>query len=313
MRFRGLDLNLLLALDVLIERESVTRAAEQLNASQPAISAALARLRRHFGDPLLVPHGKRMVPTAFAQGLRAPLKAVLGDLDALVSTPARFEPLTSARTIRMMASDFILAAVLGDLLVEMEAEAPGLRFEAVPPSEEAQAMLDGGDIDMFIAPTQFLHPDHPSQPFFEETHVIVGWSGNPLLSAPISREAVERAEFISVQIGRMRRASFAEVALAQRGVALRCTLAVPYFGIIPTLLIGTGRLAILQRSLVKRMAQHVPIAWQDLPVAIPPMAERIQIHRARTADPALAWLSRRLIEWAGRAGAVVSAPPTASP
>ncbi len=112
MRFKGLDLNLLLAFDALLERRSVTRAAEHMHLSQAAMSSALGRLREFFGDELLVVSGKRMYPTAFAQTLRPQVREFVRQLDLLVSTLPGFDPATSQRAFRLIASDTACASHL---------------------------------------------------------------------------------------------------------------------------------------------------------------------------------------------------------
>ena len=102
-----MDLNLLASLDVLIEEANVTRAADRLGLSQPALSAQLARLRGIFGDPLLIPSetGRGMIPTARALALRDPLRAALKDLETVVRKPADFDPHRDERTFTIAASD----------------------------------------------------------------------------------------------------------------------------------------------------------------------------------------------------------------
>jgi hypothetical protein len=90
MRFKGLDLNLLVALDVLLQERNVSRAAERLNISQSALSGALARLRQHFGDEILVPSGRQLVPTALSASAAA-TDAIL-QIEAVVSTDGKFNP-----------------------------------------------------------------------------------------------------------------------------------------------------------------------------------------------------------------------------
>ena len=116
MRFKGLDLNLLVALDALLETRSVSAAASRLNLSQPAMSAALSRLRDYFGDDLLVASGKRMYPTAYAETLYPQLKDCLAGLDSLISNPTLFDPKTSLRTFRIIGSDYVTAAALVPLI-----------------------------------------------------------------------------------------------------------------------------------------------------------------------------------------------------
>ncbi|HSI16835.1 MAG TPA: LysR family transcriptional regulator, partial [Sphingomonas sp.] len=106
MRFQGLDLNLLVALDVLIEERSVSRAAERLHLSQPAMSAALRRLRDYFNDPILAAHGKKMIPTPHALRLRGALRTLLTDVERMVSLSTQFDPATSQRRFRIGTSDY---------------------------------------------------------------------------------------------------------------------------------------------------------------------------------------------------------------
>ncbi len=297
MRFKGLDLNLLQALDVLIDLRSVTRAAEHLHISQPAISAALGRLRKHFGDPLLVLHGKQMIPTPYALQLQSRLKSLLTDVDAFVSTSPRFDPSTSNRTFRVMASDFILSVVLGDLLPAIEGIAPHLRFTILPTGEQAVTMLEAGELDLLIGPETYLSDKHPSVLLFEERHVVAGWQDNPLMAHPLSLDDMAAASFISVQLGRSHNSSFAITELEQLGITLNNVFSISSFAVVPQLLIGSTKLAILHESLARKAARHLPIAWHPLPVAIPGMREMIQFHRARTQDPALVWLIDQFATW----------------
>ncbi|WCT79883.1 LysR family transcriptional regulator [Novosphingobium humi] len=297
MRFKGLDLNLLQVLDMLIDQRSVTRAAQLLHVSQPAISAALARLRLHFEDPLLVQHGKRMIPTPFALRLQPGVKSVLGDLEALVNTPAHFDPATSIRQFRVMASDFILVAVLGDLLPQIEQEAPHIRLDIVSPQDDAIAMLEAGELDLLITPSDYVSDRHPAVNFFQERHVVAGWAENPLVQSAPGLDDLRAGRFISALIGRSATSSFANHQLALQGIMIKNALTTTTFGVVPQLLVGTGRLAILHESLARKAAQHLPIRYWPLPVAIPDMHEAIQCHRARVNDPAMVWLIDRLTQW----------------
>ncbi len=101
------DLNLLVSLDVLLAELNVTRAASRLHVSQPAMSAQLARLRKLFGDPLLVPihKGRSMTPTSRALALRGPLPVALKMIGAVIQSELSFDPLSDTRTFRIAASD----------------------------------------------------------------------------------------------------------------------------------------------------------------------------------------------------------------
>lgn len=298
VRFKGIDLNLLQVLDVLIDRRSVTRAAEQLHISQPAISAALGRLRLHFNDPLLVQHGKQMIPTTYATRLQPRLKAVLAELDALVSTSARFDPATSTRTFQLMASDFIMVTMLGDLLPVIEAEAPGIRFVVTPTADQATRLLEAGELDLIITPHNYLSDRHPMIPLMNERHVVAGWADNPVLARPTTIADMTAARFISTMIGRDQTGSFAINELRGIGYNLDHALTVSYFAAVPQMLIGTRYLAILHESLARKAARYLPIRYWPLPVEIPLMRSTMQCHRAHADDPAIVWLMAQFTAWA---------------
>jgi DNA-binding transcriptional LysR family regulator len=129
MRLEGFDLNLLLAFDVLLEERSVTRAARRLNVTQSAMSASLKRLREALGDPILLQHGKRMVPTPHALALAPEVAASIAALRRLIQPSSGFDPATSPRVFRIAASDYIATVALAPLLRELEREAPSLKLE----------------------------------------------------------------------------------------------------------------------------------------------------------------------------------------
>jgi DNA-binding transcriptional LysR family regulator len=221
MRFRGLDLNLLAVFDGLMQTHSVSATARQMNLSQPAMSAALARLRDYFGDPLLVSHGKRMHPTAFAESLLPQVRQCLGGIEALLATSASFDPATSQRSFRIVASDYLVAAVIAPMQERLAIEAPGVRLKLSYPDENTGHLLDDGKVDLAINPREWLAPDNPAELLFEERHVVVGWAGNPLMAAPLDEEAFLAAGHVSVAIGARINASFADRHMALLGKTRR--------------------------------------------------------------------------------------------
>src|SRR5690606_34432333 len=136
MRYKRFDLNLLVVLDALLREKSVSRTAEHLNLSQPAISAALGRVRQHLNDEILVLHGKTMVPTAHALSMAPIVSRALADIDALITASTVFDPGTSRRRFRICASDYATVVLLAPLMVELAESAPGLSFDICPPGPE---------------------------------------------------------------------------------------------------------------------------------------------------------------------------------
>ncbi|MBC2665492.1 LysR family transcriptional regulator [Novosphingobium flavum] len=294
MHFKGLDLNLLVALDALLEEASVTRAAKRLHLSQPAASAALRRLRGWFGDPLLIQHGKRLMLTPYALRLRPQLAELLAGIDAFASQPALFDPAATHRRFRVSMSDYLANVVLRPLTIAVAAAAPGIELEIVSPDDNSADLLDRGEIDLLMIPQEFISPQNPSRLLLEEQHVVAGWKDNPLVQRPLTAEAFAAAGHVSVRVGRITRLTFAEAQLRALGITRREEVIVPSFAMVPDLLVGTFRLGIMHERLARLAARRTDIAIVPLPFAFPPMREMVQFHRARTDDAGLNWLLQQI-------------------
>jgi DNA-binding transcriptional LysR family regulator len=296
MRFKGLDLNLLVAFDALMSTRSVSRAAERLNLSQPAMSAALNRLRAFFGDDLLVVHGKRMHPTAFAESLIPHVGESLRTVEAILATPTQFDPATSQRQFRIIASDYVVASILHPLVAGLAEKAPGVRLDIGLPGEAALAALNEGKIDLMITPEYVVTSDHPSETLYEERQLLVGWAQNPLFSKAVTEEDFFSAGHVAVAFGSVRTSSYADRQLETLGRKRHVEITAPFFTAVPWLIEGTMRLAILHERLVKALADRFDIASAELPFAIPPMKQQLYYHEARSADAGLKWLRGELKE-----------------
>ena len=298
MRFKGLDLNLLVALDVLLEERSVSRAATRLHISQPAASAALSRLRNFFKDDLLVLHGKRMIPTAYGESLVPEIGRVLGQVDSIISGSSEFDPGKSERVFRLMASDYIASVVVGPAIQTIEDVAPGVQFDIRLPNEQVELEFERGEIDLVLTPDQFLVPNHPAELLFEEQHVVVGWAGNAVLDKPLTPEAFLGSAHVAVAMGQNSTPAYAERHLDGSVDSRTVEIYAPSFTVVPWLLIGTRRLTVMHERLAKAFAKNLPLRIQPLPIEIPPMREMIQYHSARARDSGIVWLRRLLQETA---------------
>ncbi|MBO9575008.1 MAG: LysR family transcriptional regulator [Sphingobium sp.] len=296
MRFKGLDLNLLLAFQILLEERSVTRAARRLNVSQPAMSAALARLRDYFGDELLVAHGKQMHPTVHAESLAEPIAQCLRDVDALLTRSASFDPASSQRRFRIVASDYITTSVICPMLERLASAAPGVRLEILLPSEEAAQLMIEGKADLVITPEDFTDPDQPTELLCEERQLLVGWQDNPAFAQGIDEAAFEALGHVAVLVGSNRVASFADRQMERLGRNRRIEITCGCFTMLPWLLHGTQRIALMHERLAHQMAARFPLAIAEIPFNFPIMREMMQFHRARVADEGLNWL-RTELKW----------------
>ncbi|WP_298285201.1 LysR family transcriptional regulator [Novosphingobium sp.] len=294
MRFKGLDLNLLVAFNVLMETRSVSRAAEKLHLSQPAMSAALGRLREYFGDDLLVLTGKRMLPTAYAETLVPMVQETLRQVDALITTSTVFDPATSQRTFRLIASDYITAAVIAPLSRRLSLEAPGIQLESVLPSDGSADLIAQGAFDLLITPEDFINPGQPAELLFEERHVIVGWDRNSVFAGDVTEAVFMAAGQVGVQMGNQRTSAFADRTMEQMGRFRRMEVTASSFTVVPWLVIETNRLAVMHERLARRMATMFPLAIAPIPFDFPIMREMLQFNRTRSNDEGLKWLRNQL-------------------
>lgn len=296
VRLDSFDLNLLVAFDVLLEERSVTRAAERLNVTQSAMSASLKRLREAFHDDILVQHGKKMIPTSHAHALAPQVSATIRQLRTLISSGASFDPATSRRRFRIGASDYIATVLIAPLLKILDREAPGIRLDLSLPTPDSGIRLSRGELDLFLTPEEFAEDELPRELVFEERHVVVGWSGNPLLKSALTQEGFLAAGHIAVQISE--RDTFIESVLRKAGIERRIEVAVPSFNQAPWLLPGTMRLALMHERLARIVAPALGLAIAECPVELPVMREMTQYHPTRTNDAALQWLREQLLRLA---------------
>ena len=294
MRFKGLDLNLLGVFDTLMRTRSVSRSAEQLNLSQPAISSALKRLRDYFDDEILVTHGKRMAPTAYAEILWPKVRESLSVIDSLIATSSRFDPPSSERAFRICSSDYIAVALLAPLSRKLACEAPGVRLELLPSADESFPILEQGGADLVITPEGYAASGYPAEHLLDERYVAVGWRGNPVFDGPLDEAAFLQAGHVQVAIGLSRAPVFSTDGLAALGKRLRVEAVTSSFSTVPWLLLNTPRMAVMHERLARVMADHHPLAIAELPFTFPIMHEIVQYHPARATDAGLQWVRDRL-------------------
>lgn len=290
MRFRGLDLNLLMALDALLSTRSVTAAASRVNLSQPAMSAALRRLRDFYHDDLLIADGKRFHRSALAESLMPTIQACLAEVERLATVSGGFDPMTSQRGFRIIASDYTTMVLLAPFARRMATEAPGVSLDIVPPHDGAKALFTDGGVDLILGPESYMETDHPTETLYLESHVVVGCAGNPMLDAPLSEPAFLAADHVIAAFGPDRRPSFGDQQLDALGIRRRAVITASSFATLPSFLAGTRRLALLQARLAQMLCDQAPLRMVQAPVGLPPMRVMLQYHRTKGSDPGLAWL-----------------------
>lgn len=299
MRFERLDLNLLVALSVLIEERSVSAAARRLHLSQPAVSGSLNRLRDFFGDELLVQSGRQMVLTPKAKELAEPVNDALMLIRTRITTPARFEPQSAEREFRIITSDYVYTIMLGSLLAELAHKAPGLTFDILLPEARTMEFLERGEADLLITIDSHVRADFPQVPMFDDKHAVICWSESSH-AAGVDVEAFSTAGHAISYFGPARVPAFSEIFFEQYRIDRRAEVHVPSFTMLPQAVIGTDRLATLQRRYAEYCTNFFPITVLPLPFDMPALHEVAQWHPMRAQDAGLQWLIKVIGERAAQ-------------
>ena len=298
MRFKKLDLNLLVALDVLLAELSITRAARRLNLSQSATSGVLARLRDYFDDEILVRVGRAMVATPLAESLAAPVRNVLLQIQSTIETKPGFDPATSARHFTVIASDYPAAVILAHCARELKRRAPNVTIEIIAPSESNAELLDRAEVDLLIMPTKYLAADHPTEQLYTDTYTCVICDSNTAVGDSISLEQYMAMGHVSANFGATRQSSFEEWFLTSTGLTRRIEVSTSSFSTMPQFVIDTDRVATMHSRLARVFAGYYPLRLLPPPMPIPLLTMHMQWHKSMDKDLSHVWLRALLRELA---------------
>ncbi len=291
---RRIDLNLLVVLDALLAEQHVTRAAERLHLSQPAVSHALARLRDLLGDPLLVRAGSGLVPTARALELIAPLSEALAQVQSLLA-PNTFDPASARRIFRLAMSDYGAAIILPGLIRTLRTEAPGIDLQIRHASREG--MVEGllnGDIDLAAGVLPELPGELCSMPLFEERYVcLLDRQSLPAGGALDLPTYLSRPHVLL----EMRGSGTPEIertltALRERR---RVAVSLPHWSVAPQFISGTDLILTVASRALNGVDDKSLIVVPP-PFEIAPFTFVSAWHKRRGGDQALNWLNRRIGE-----------------
>jgi LysR family nod box-dependent transcriptional activator len=300
MRFKGLDLNLLVALDALMTERKLTAAARSINLSQPAMSAAIGRLRAYFNDELFVMQQRRLVPTPRAEALAPAVREALLQIQLSVIAWDPLVPAESDRRFRIVLSDFMTLVFFEKVIKRVAREAPGVSFELLHMIDYPDERLHGGDVDFLILPKQFMSAPHPSAKLFGEKLVCVGCPNNQQLHGKLSLEQFMSMGHVATMFGRTLKPSVEQWLLLEHGFKRRIEIVVQGFNAIPMLLQGTNRISTLPLRLVRHFAPTIPLQIVDHP--LPPLSftEAIQWPLLHNSDPGNIWMRNIILEEASR-------------
>ncbi|MFD3504533.1 LysR family transcriptional regulator [Streptomyces sp. NPDC058676] len=298
MSLGGVDLNLLLALDALLGERNVTRAAERMSVGQPAMSASLGRLRKHFDDPLLVREGRRLVPTPLALSLAPAVREAVAAAEAVFGRPRGFDPLVDRRSFTIMASDYVTLILLRPLVARLAQEAPLQRVHVVPVQSNFAEQLNKGEIDLLVLPTELTGSrlTFPHRHLFNDRYVLVADPDNDAVSSTVTAEEFGRLPYVAYSGGPL--PSIADSQLDSLGIARRVEMSTQSFVIIPFLVTGTPFVSLVHERLARHVADKTRLKVLEAPVPLRPISEALFWSLRHTDDPAFTWLRERIAELA---------------
>jgi DNA-binding transcriptional LysR family regulator len=288
------DLSQLLILDSLLREGSLTRTAELLGMSQPAVSRALARLRTHFDDPLFVRTGQRMVATTRALALAGPIAAVLDAARELDSGPAVFDPLTAQRSFGLYMVDGAVVNILPQLLAglaRLEDGASGLQLRSVhidPGAIEAQ--LERGHIDLAIGRFPQLVNNIRRRKLWTDEYACVMRAGHPC-AGQLDRDAYLTHRHVLIEMEQTSQHNGAVTRKLETLLApSRILCHVPSYTSAAHIALHTDAIATIPLRLARPLARDLGLVLARLPIDLPPVHLALYWHERSHRDPANVWL-----------------------
>ena len=298
----SLDLNLLVSLDALLHERSVTRAAQRLGLSQPTLSAALSRLRRHFGDELLHRVGNSYQLTPLAERLSEQSAQALTWTDRVFRTRPDFDPAQSEHEFTLVVADCHLPTFGRALADLVETDAPGVRlhFEHSDERFVQRAHEHLRTVDAVALP-QGLLAELPNLDLYPDRWVCVASVGSPAAAATDAADLVGHPWVVPYHNTTLAHPPLHR--LRDRGVEPRVTLTTEDFLVVPHLVAGTNRLGLMPERIARPYTPANGTVVVELPFTLGLLVETLWWHPMHDRDPAHTWLRQT----AARAGQLVAA------
>ncbi len=293
MDLSRIDLNLLVSLDVLLAECNVTRAAQRLSLSQPALSAQLKQLRTLFGDPLLLPAGRAMTPTARAIELQVPLRELLGQINALVAARQPFDPATASNTFRIATTDAIQTVVCAPLATRLRRVAPQTRLALLLPDRRRTAeQLATGELDLALLTPQSMPESLKTRLLYAERFLCVLGRNHPAAARPLDLDTFCALDHVLVSPTGGGFLGAADGTLAALGRRRRVAVSVTSFLVVPALIAASEMICTVPARLAQRWGDTLTVL--SPPCEVAGFAVHMGWHARSHADPAQIWLREQL-------------------
>ncbi len=306
MNIGRVDLNLLVYLDVLLRERNVTRAADQLGLSQPAMSHSLRRLRDLFEDPLLVRTSDGMAPTERAEELRPIVRKLLTTIDKAVQPRTEFDPKSAKRVFRIMASDYAESTLMPRILLRLRKSAPGLTLDVMTPSDVSYQDVEQGKIDMAINRFDALPQSFHQKDIWQDGFSCLMSASNPVLKS-FTLESYLDAQHVWVSKTGMgvgvgvnpddvQRLGWVDEALSRQGKKRRITLFTRHYQAAMLLAEQTDLIVTLPSKAALLQRGNTRVEIRPPPFEIPPIDLKMAWSPLLHHNPAHRWMRQLTVD-----------------
>jgi DNA-binding transcriptional LysR family regulator len=290
---QDVDLNLLRVFDAVLRERGVTPAAARLGLTQPAVSNALARLRKVFGDALFVRTPNGMDATPFARELAEPVRQALALLESALAHGPGFDPASATRAFRFYMSDLGQIEFLPPLIERVQKLAPGVRLEAVALDiEDIGAALAAGSLDLAVGFLPGLGPPVRRRALFRDPYLCLMRADHPIQSLTKKKFLAASHALVTYRGGHR----VIEEALERAGLARRIALRVPHFTVVPMVLERTDLILTLPARVARVFERRGKLKSLPPPVPIAAAEVAVHWHERFERDPGNRWLRELVIE-----------------
>ncbi len=294
---RSGDLNLLLHFDALMTTRGVSRAAEALGITQPAMSAALSRLRRLFNDPLLVREAGGWQPTLRATELHLQFRPLLDTWHQVSLPRAEFDPATTRRVVTLFATDYVQFTVMGRVMGQLAQQAPGLEVRVMSARPQLGLdMLDTNQVELIAGYYPNPAANLRSRFLFEESAVCLVREGHPCLQRPWSLDAYLAYPHVNLAAHTRYFSDQLDQALAAQNRARRVRLTLSSYMAAPFAVGNSDLIATVPLSVANALAAQAGTVMLAAPMSLPMLKVSLYWHERYHRDPAHAWLRNFIAE-----------------
>ena len=298
MDTKGMDLNLLVTPEALLAEQNVTKAANRLHLSQPAVSAQLSRLRDLFDDPLLIPAQRGMTPTAKALELLDPLRHALEQVRATLAEHRHFDPGNAKLTVAIACTDYLQAVVARPLVVALRKQAPGVRIalrHLDPLQLEAQMVR--GDVDLALMTPEHGPGSLRARRLFDERYVLIGRKRHPGLRRGLTAEEFARLDHVIVSLRGGDFTTPVDDGLAALGYQRNVVLSAASFLIVPEIVSHSNFVALVPERLVRDRLDGLKIV--ECPFPVPGFTVSMLWHERNHGHSGQRWVRETVMEVTG--------------